>query len=394
MRIKALNPVNSFMSKSRVNAGTKQVISNNSVKTNLSIPLSNNNYNITSFKGNMPVLGYKCTADDMSAWIIEQRKAIIKTKDKYQNTVLHMAAQNEDTEVLKLLMAEMKRNDILDEAFQTKNSQGCTAIHCAVRDGRTENLKQIIEAFKDRPETLQKFMTEQTNNGLNAFALAAYNGHNEVLKIMLDLFKSNPEKLKEAAKAKSDYGTTLQVCICDPYTFNTMTATFEDKDELKQTLTQQDKDGLTALNIAFDNNNKESFAKVLSLFGNDLDGLQKFLSLTINSKDIMYISEFDGNTILHDICRRDRTGFIPLIFEALKDEPERFCELLKQQDTRYGNTPLHYAALFGNNDVIKEILNTGVNKDILQIPNNRCDTPIRLAKYKSSETFNTILSLI
>ena len=392
MRISALNPVNSFMSINKVNA-TNQIHSNNSIKTNISIPLSYNNCNMSSFKGTVPVLGYKCKPEDMSDWITEQRKAIIKTRDKYQNTVLHMAAQNENPEVLKLLMAEIKRNGILDEAFQTKNSQGYTAVHSAVREGRTENLKQIIDAFKDRPETLQKLMTEQTNNGLNAFALAAYNGHNEVLRIILDLFKSNTEKLKEAAKAKSDYGTTLQVCICDPDTFNTMADTFEDKDELKQTLTQQDKNGFTALNIAFESNNKESFAKVLSLFGNDLDGLQKFLSLSIDSMNIMYISEFDGNTILHDICRRNRTGFIPMIFEALKDEPERFTELLKQKDTRYGNTPLHYAALFGNNDVIREILKTGANKEILQIPNNRCDTPLRLAKSKSSETFNTILSL-
>ena len=393
MKISALNQVNSFMSKNKVSA-TNQTHSNNSIKTNLSIPLPYKNHNITSFKGNVAVLGYNCTPDDMYNWIIEQRKTIITTKDKYQNTVLHKAAQNDNPEVLKLIMAEIKRNGILEEAFQTKNSQGCTAVHCAAREGRTENLKQIIDAFKDRPETLQKLLTEQTNNGLNAFSIAAYNGHNEVLKIMLDLFKSNPEKLKEAAKAKSDYGTTIQVCISDPYTFDTMLNVFDDNEELKHALTQQDKDGLTALNIAVDCNNKESFAKVLSLFGNDLDGLQKFLSLTINSMNIMYISEFDGNNILHDICRRNRTGFIPIIFEALKDEPERFSELLKQQDTRYGNTPLHYAVLFGNNDVIKEILKTGVNKEILQITNNRCDTPLRLAKSKSSETFNTILSLI
>lgn len=96
----------------------------------------------------------------------------IRVADKDKKTAFHIAAENGNVSVVRLLLREV----LLEGSANIQDSIGRTALHLAARNGHTE----VVEMLLQNVDANIKDSTDET-----ALHLAAQNGHTEVVKALI-----------------------------------------------------------------------------------------------------------------------------------------------------------------------------------------------------------------
>lgn len=93
------------------------------------------------------------------------------------------------------------------------------------------------------------------------------------------------------------------------------------------------------------------------------------------------VSEYDGNTILHQACY---SGCLECVKLILKYE----LVSVNQRDTLF-RTPLHMAVLFGNDAIVQYLLEMGAHKEALM---KSGETALSLAKSRKNDKIIKLLT--
>ncbi len=108
--------------------------------------------------------------------------ADVNVQNKNGDTALHLATDNENTEIIKKLIEAGA-----DVNVQNKN--GDTALHLAIDNKNTEIIKKLIEAGAD--------VNVQNKNGDTALHLATDNENTEIIKILIEA-KADPSLINRS----------------------------------------------------------------------------------------------------------------------------------------------------------------------------------------------------
>jgi len=87
----------------------------------------------------------------------------------------------------------------------------------------------------------------------------------------------------------------------------------------------------------------------------ELDELKECLM----NGETLYCQDDHGNTALHMACANGIIDMVHYILEVLRNDSERLVFLNKTNEN--GSTALHWAALNGHDQIVKLLINAGVN---------------------------------
>ncbi len=291
---------------------------------------------------------------------IEEQKELLDLKNNYGETPLHIAARNNNLNVLKKLFnfgadvstrdgngwtalhyAAQTDNPVLIEFLHKKNNslinitsnkEKQTALHIACLNSNLEAVKTLIELD-------QNIITATDSRGWTALHYAAQGGKSALIEFLHDKDKNLINTTSNEANLKQ---TALHIA-CSNNNLEAVTKLVE----LGAKITARDRNGWTVLHCAAQTGNS-----ALIKFLNEKN---KFLINTTSNKDDC------ERTALHIACSNNN-------LEAVETLIELDQNITATTDSD-GWTGLHWAAQEGNYDIIKflneknkKLINTTSNK--------------------------------
>jgi ankyrin repeat protein len=112
--------------------------------------------------------------------LVQDGKADVEVKSKYEETALHCACQNGHLAVVQYLVRDGKAD------VEAKRIGGWTALHCASLSGHLEMVQYLVRDGKANVEA-------ETNGGCTALHWASQNGHLDVVQYLVREGKANVE---------------------------------------------------------------------------------------------------------------------------------------------------------------------------------------------------------
>ena len=200
-----------------------------------------------------------------------------------QDTLLIIAAQDGDTEVVKALLSKLSNPDSF---ARMQDKYGCTALMHAVRTNNTELIKALLSGVNDR----DMLACMKDNYGHTALMHAAVANEPESITTLLNMVK-NPEALAFIA---DEVGMTAL-----------MLAAYRDCSESIHALLTSVRNGKQ---LAFMKNKSDFNALMLAALGNHTESIKALLDNIKNPEELVYFSNNDGTTALM-ICSRNEHGF-------------------------------------------------------------------------------------
>ena len=311
----------------------------------------------------------------------------VNSKDCQGRTALHSAANNDEVEFVKMLIAEGAKIDCLD-------NEGMTPIHIAAQSGFGKQLKLLIDKGRDANqlnnlgetvlEIAEKYknlhqaasednidwvqaliaakanINEKDQTGMTSLHIAAQSGFGKLLKLLIDnggdanqLNNLGETVLKIAEKYKNLHQAASEDNIDWVQALITAKANINEKDQT----------GMTPLHIAA----QSGFGKLLKLL---IDNGGEANQLNNSGKTVLKIAEKYKN--LHQAASENNIDWIQALIAAKANINEK---------DQTGMTPLHIAAQSGFGKLLKLLIDNGGEANQL---NNSGKTVLKIAeKYKN-----------
>lgn len=251
-------------------------------------------------------LAIECGAVEIVSLLLEQPKINLKARNIKGNTPTHIAAENGNLDILKLLIDK-------DVNIEAENNNECTPLHLAAKNGHAEAFQFLI---KNRSN--YRAIDKYSNNTLH---YAVKGGSLDIVELLLERG------------------------------FN------------KDTRNNNSKNihmGVTPLQIAVKKGHLE-IVKTLIKSGANFKVLIQYNTQSINKE----------NNPLHTAARKGYT------------EIANYLVLEKQMDVNARNdwdlTPLHFAAINGNLDIVKLLIDNRANVEAKSSTYYYTSTPLSLA---------------
>jgi ankyrin repeat protein len=152
-----------------------------------------------------------------------------------QNALM-LAAFSGHAETVKTFLDAVKDNPvILNQLLADKTISGQNALMFAASKGHAETVETFLDAVKDKPDILNQLLTDKDGQALfshdpqrmggstkrkSALMLAASNGHAETVKTFLDAVKDKPDILNKLLtdKTKASGENALMLAVYSPET--------------------------------------------------------------------------------------------------------------------------------------------------------------------------------
>jgi len=114
---------------------------------------------------------------------------------KGNNTALHFAAIEGNTEIVKLLLETVSEEgqDKLIEFVMKENGHKLTALHFAAYKGHEEIVKLLLKTFSKKSKLIEYVMKENDNKS-TALHFAAHKGRDEIVNLLLSPFPDSEAK--------------------------------------------------------------------------------------------------------------------------------------------------------------------------------------------------------
>ncbi|KAL4290306.1 hypothetical protein GQ457_14G026280 [Hibiscus cannabinus] len=153
-------------------------------------------------KGKTP-LHYICKVGDHDGLLdtfLEACPDSIRDVTTRNRTSLHIAVRNRRLDVLRALIRTLRKKDYYREVVNRKDEDGNTALHIAASDNQPQMLKLLLECKADKHVI--------NNDGLTAFDLANRHKNKESISVLRDCFSPGLSNFKHKLKRHiTDYVT-------------------------------------------------------------------------------------------------------------------------------------------------------------------------------------------
>ncbi|KAI5621887.1 transient receptor potential cation channel, subfamily N, member 1, partial [Silurus asotus] len=323
--------------------------------------------------------GHEYTAD-----VLLSNKAVVNAKTKLGLTPLHLSAQTGSSPLVQLLAGPKTHQAYHLIHALTLSKQ--TPLHLAAISGRLDVCKRLLN--------LEAKVTDKDIHGQTPLYLAVENDHSDVVKLFLKhssklstplntegakciniaAAKGNVAVIRELLRFQKSGLDILQSKVdCRGSGPLHLAAAGGHTEVVKLLLdagasaTEEDSEGMTALHLAAQNGHIHI-----------LEVLKSKVSLQVTGKKKI-------RTALHVAARFGQVDFVR---EILTQEPDTINSETCRRDTLrtsadvsdipFGYTPLHFAAQWGHENVVRLLLNSpGVLDEAKTNP--ECFTPLHLA---------------
>ena len=270
--------------------------------------------------------------------LLHKEKADVNIQKEDGWTALILASLNGHTQVVKLLVKE--NTDV-----NVQSKEGVTALMAASQNGHTQIVELLLKEKAD--------VNIQKEDGVTALILASLNGHTQVVKLLV---KENTD-----VNVQSKKGVTALMAASQ----NGHTQIVELLLKEKVDVNIQKEDGVTALILASLNGhtqivelllkehadvNIQSKKGVTALMIASLNGHTQVVELLLNENPDVNIQDENGLTALMAASRNDHSEVVECLLQSKADPYIVAC------NKGIELTALLVAALFGNRDVIKMLI--------------------------------------
>jgi ankyrin repeat protein len=262
------------------------------------------------------LLLYSESSDKIIANIAKQGLSLLiknKINKKYYNdkTALHIAAEEDFLDIIKLLLKE-----ISDEVINAKDDFGDTALHIAVLNSDAKIVKLLLE--KMSPDAINAV----DNKGNSAFHSALIYNRLDIIPLLLE--KMSQDEITKYGPKALQYSIELGHIDVVKLLLEKMS---------QDAINAADNQGLTALHIAASKGNLEIIKLLLEKTSED----------AINAADDYY------QTALHTAFIFNKLEIIPFLLEKMTPEAINIVD-------NKGNTALHIAVEGRNLEIIKLLM--------------------------------------
>ncbi|AVP87839.1 hypothetical protein phytr_9100 [Candidatus Phycorickettsia trachydisci] len=287
-------------------------------------------------------------------------------QDNQGNTPLHIAIQNNNTQVAKTIIEQ--GIDILE----IYNKAGKNPLHIATESYNYEIVKLILEVASF------ELVKKGTSNAerVNCLHIAAQLGYDDIVELILS--KHQSLLYTQTATTKS---TALHLAALYDHLEVIKVILRKSQDAIKL----KDKDGLTPLDLAIKEDNLSTIKSILK-YCKEAPSIQNTLVQTAAHSAVMFnklkalklilgsypqtcdsavkIKDSNGWTLLHHGAAQ---GHLAIVKHLVKEKAQ-IDDITSQQ-----NSPLHLAACFGHNDVVDHLCSMGAD---INLKNQDGKTPI------------------
>ncbi|WP_341824199.1 ankyrin repeat domain-containing protein [Wolbachia endosymbiont (group A) of Udea olivalis] len=142
------------------------------------------------------LLEYACNIDNES--FVQE---ILKSKDEYDNTLLHLALEQQNESIIKELIEQCKSYDVLDEILESQNNDGDTLLHISIKEGNEEIYKLLMDEYNDY-KILEKMLICENDDSETPLGYAI---DNEDFNFFQEL-KYTYSNIEELCKENEDLG--------------------------------------------------------------------------------------------------------------------------------------------------------------------------------------------
>ena len=341
-------------------------------------------------------------------YLINRHKVVKSSKNNIESTPLWLAARNGHLEVVKILYYSEcnERNllhfacrgdhtKLLDEIVsehqidltqpEINDDDGNTPLHLAAMEGHIKTVKHLIIKYK-----VEVDLTNKDNS--SSLCTAVSNGKEHVMKVLIEEFGCNPA-------VKAYRGRTLLHYACK---FGNIELLDKMVTEYHLDVNRRDDDGNTLLHMAAlsgqvevvnhlimkydaekgDKNSYNSTPLCVAARNNHLNVIRLLVdefqcnpeATGYNGQTLLYyayqgghlqlvdtlkelyglnatLRDDDHNTPVHVVCRTGKTEMLKPLLSGINSIWTVF------QSNKFGNTPLHTAALYKHTSCVKVLLN-------------------------------------
>lgn len=270
-------------------------------------------------------------------------KRLLESRTQYdQYNALHLAAKDENSKILNLLVDESKKRG-LGDLVNLVDKQGNTALHDAANRGNTEAFAKLYHAMSTDAIVLKsKYYKEET-----VLHMAVKRTNTDIIEILL----SNDEIAQKLVSSYDMYGQTPLQFAC--YIPN---GAMHKKDvylKMAQCLCEK----MTPKDIDMQNCVHKNTALHFAVQCVD----EKIVELLIRSGADPSITDQFGQTALHWAADKGNVNIITILCKAMKRED------INTQIPNRKQTALHFAVQKGHCDTVISLLEYGAASSLQDV---------------------------
>jgi ankyrin repeat protein len=257
--------------------------------------------------GPPPLLSAAVMGDFAKFQEIWRGEDCIKIVDRQQNNVLHALfscrgiQDAQCAEILSSIHVSLSESQ-LKEAYDARNTLGCTPLWILVAYGNVALLKHVQAKFANQPDTVKAMLQAPNDQGDSPFLATCSQGNTEMVQYFREEILT-PEQFSAALTDANKKGTTpLQIIVGNSHLELLTYVLDQDNVSLEEQVMQVNAAGLSLFHICCERNAHEALQVLLSFMAgkddtsSDVEVLEKVLSLKDkNGANCLHVAAFCGN---------------------------------------------------------------------------------------------------
>ena len=284
-------------------------------------------------------------------------KKILTVRNKRRLTPLHVAAYDDNLDIIKMILDHVRDEVLLEEMLMNTDEHGDTVLHVlAYEQEHAQVIDHILKHIKGNDALIKKLLPAKNEKGMTLLHVAAYYAGNlDVTKVILDHVRDEV-LLEEMLMITDEHGdTVLHVLACKQehaQVIDHILKHIQRNDALiTKLLPVKNKEGMTVLHVA------AYYAGNLDVTKMILDHVRDDVLL----EEMLMNTDENGDTVLHvlgDVHGQSHDqviAYVEHILEHIKGKVELLKKVMKVLNND-GMTILHLACDNAKPDITKVIL--------------------------------------